>query len=56
MEVALNKECINCHGTGLDPVLGKTCEACFGAGKQLVNYESGRMPVHMRDKEDSGEV
>jgi len=44
MEIALNKECINCHGTGQDPVSRKTCIECSGSGKLLVDYESEPMP------------
>ncbi len=44
MEVALNKECINCHGTGIDAVSGKTCAECDGTGKQLVDYKAEPMP------------
>ncbi|MGD0214655.1 MAG: hypothetical protein ABSB87_15620 [Terriglobales bacterium] len=44
MEIALDKECVNCHGTGIDTVSRRTCEACDGTGRQLVNYKSEPMP------------
>jgi DnaJ-class molecular chaperone len=44
MQTALNKDCVNCHGIGIDPVSRKTCEHCGGSGKLLVDYESGPMP------------
>lgn len=49
MERALDKECVNCHGTGTDPVSRRTCAGCSGSGKQLVNYESGPMPSKTED-------
>jgi DnaJ-class molecular chaperone len=49
MERALNKECVNCHGAGTDPVSRKTCTECSGSGEQLVDYESRPMPSKLED-------
>ncbi len=45
MELALNKECVICHGTGIDTVTRGTCETCDGTGRHLVNYKSEPMPL-----------
>jgi DnaJ-class molecular chaperone len=52
MEAALNKDCINCHGTGIDPVSAKTCEDCDGSGKLIVDYRSGPMSPQMGDGDE----
>jgi len=52
METALNKECVNCHGTAKDPVSRKTCTECSGSGRQLVNYESVPMPSPEEEETD----
>jgi len=44
METALNKKCLNCHGTGTDPVSQKPCKECDGSGRLLINREFGPMP------------
>lgn len=53
METALNKECVNCHGTGRDPVSRKTCTECGGSGRLLIDYESGPMPSQKDDDNDA---
>jgi DnaJ-class molecular chaperone len=53
MQTALNKDCVNCHGTGTDPVSRKTCGQCGGSGKLLVDYESGPMPLQRSDDSEA---
>jgi DnaJ-class molecular chaperone len=53
MEAALNKKCLNCHGTGTDPVSRKTCKECDGSGWMLISHESGPMPSRDEDTEVS---